>query len=75
MQIEFFLVVDVELFEIAQYGVNADWFAPPMITLFARADHVWAKYMGCRPSFYSGRMAAPSHKMQMVFFPSTSNFS
>ena len=29
-------------FEISQYGVNADW----LVTLFARADHVWAKYMG-----------------------------
>ena len=33
-------------FEIVQYGVNADWLAPLLITLFARADHVWAKYMG-----------------------------
>ena len=27
MQMIFVCVVDVELFKIAQYGVNADWFA------------------------------------------------
>ena len=41
-----FFVVNVELFEIGQYGVLTNWLAPLMITLFARADHVWAKYMG-----------------------------
>ena len=24
--------------------LNADWLAPLLITLFARGDHVWAKY-------------------------------
>ena len=47
MQIVFFsVVINVQLFEIAQYSVNADWLAPLMMRLFARADHVWAKYMG-----------------------------
>ena len=46
MQMFFFVVVNAQLFEIAQYGVNADWIAPLMIMLFARADHMWAKYMG-----------------------------
>ena len=46
MEMSFFFFVNVQLFEITQYGVNADWLAPLMITLFARADHVWAKYMG-----------------------------
>ena len=33
-------------FEIAQYDLNADWLAPLIITLFARADHVRVKYSG-----------------------------
>ena len=33
-------------FEITQYALDADWLAPLIITLFARADHVWAKCSG-----------------------------
>ena len=39
-------------FKIAQYDVNADWLAPLMITLFARADHVRAR-VGERRKMYA----------------------